>query len=183
MKKEGEGNMNEQAKKKLENDLKRYWKNIQKIEALKRAFEKIENDIRDLRGVLAEKEDLIPSPAQLKFIPGGGRGGSSEFTPIEQSLHLYEMNQARIYKKIQELRRRHFNIKCRISQVEYRMDWISYIARNYLDSYEQKVFEQCYCYCRSNSAVALALHCDEKTIRRKRDKILLTFYDFLRLRA
>lgn len=175
--------MDERAKRKLQHDLERYWKNTIKLEGLNRKLKYIEQNIRDLRGILAQKEDLVPSPGQLSFIPGGGRGGSSEFTPIERSMYMYEMNQARIYEKIQKLRRDEVRIKCRILQLEFRTNWIKFISENYLDVFERQVFEQCYCYRRSNIQVGIALKCDEKTVRRNREKIINTFYEFLRLKA
>lgn len=175
--------MNDATKVNLENSLRGYWKNIQKLYGLYNSLQNIDKNIQDLRGILAEKEDLIPSPNQMRFIPGGGRGGSTEFTPIEQAALMYEMNQTKIYEKIQQLRARKVKIKWRILDLENKTDWITYIQNVHLDKFEQQVFEQCYAYRRSNVQVGIALNCDESTVRRKREKILCTFYEFLRLRA
>jgi hypothetical protein len=175
--------MDEQARTKLEKDLRGYWKNVLRLEGLTNALKNIEKNIQDLRGILAEKEDLIPSPTQLSFTPGGGHGGSMEFTPVERSAAIYEMNQEKIYLKIQELRRVWINKKLKIAELEFKIDWTHYVCEVHLDDFEKKVFEQCYCYRRSNVQVGIALTCDESTIRRKREKILLTFYEFLKLRA
>ncbi|SMB95463.1 hypothetical protein SAMN00017405_0409 [Desulfonispora thiosulfatigenes DSM 11270] len=175
--------MNKDTKRQLENSLKRFWKNKQRLEGLYVAAEKIEKEIREFRGILAEKEDLLPSPGQMRFTPGGGHGGSSEFTPIERASYMYEMNQAKIFEKIQNLRKIKIKLKCRIMQLESKIDWVEYIANTHLDDFEKAVFEQCYLYQRSNIGVGITLNCGEATVRRTRERILSRFHEFLKVRA
>lgn len=175
--------MNYETRAKLEKTLRDYWKKKQKLEALNRKLKQIEKEIALFRGIYAEKEELIPSPSQIRFIPGGGRGGSSEFTPVERLVLLYEKNQLDIYKKIEELRKEKYRTIDRIKQTEMAIDWIEYIVKNHLDKFEKEIFEQCYCYRRSNIQVGIALSCDEATVRRKREKILAIFNEFLRVKV
>lgn len=175
--------MNYETRGKLEKTLRDYWKKKQKLEALNRKLKHIEKEIALFRGIYAEKEELIPSPSQISFTPGGVRGGSSEFTPIEKAVQIYEMNQAKIYEKIQYLRKQKIRIKWRIIQLENNIAWIEYILENHLDDFERQICEQCYCYNRSNIQVGIELNCDEATVRRKREKILGTFNEFLRVKV
>ncbi|KJS85125.1 MAG: hypothetical protein JM58_09095 [Peptococcaceae bacterium BICA1-8] len=174
--------MNFEAKDKLERKLKGYWKSKQKLESLHRALEKLDKDIAVLRGILAEKDELIPSPSQISFTPGGGRG-SSEFTTVERSAMLYESTQEMLKTKIEQLRQNRLRKQMRIMETEYTIDIFEYIIANHLDEEEVKVFEQCYLYNRNNIQVGKALNCDESTIRRKREKILTVFYELLKIRA
>ncbi|QNB45853.1 hypothetical protein BR63_05700 [Thermanaerosceptrum fracticalcis] len=175
--------MNQEAKEKLERTLREYWKSKQKLWGLERGLELVEKEIKRCRTILAEKEDLIPSPTQLSFTLGVAGGGSCEFTPVERTLQLYEMTQISLIQRIKELRQKQAQLSQRIFKIRFSNDWIDYIAENHLDDFERKIFEQCYAYGRSNIQVGIALNCDEATVRRKREKILLTFYEFLRIRA
>jgi peroxiredoxin family protein len=170
------------AKIKLERKLKSYWKSKQKLQNLQRTLEKIDKDISTLRGILAEKDELIPSPLQISFTPGGGRG-YSEFTPVEKSVVMYQANQEILQRKIEQLRQKKLKIQLRIMSIEYSTDIFDYISKNYLDDEELEIFEQCYLYCRNNIQVGKALNCDESTVRRKREKILSVFNEFLKIRA
>lgn len=174
--------MNQEARIKLEKTLRNYWKNKQRLWGLNRELELIDKEIYSLREILTEKDGLIPSPAQLSFTYGGGRG-TSEFTPIERALQMYDLNQATLMAKIEELRKKKVQIRLRILQMEQSNDWIDYIAETQLDDFERLCFEKCYAYRWSNIQVGIDLKCDESTIRRTREKILLVFYEFLRIRA
>ncbi|MFZ7103342.1 MAG: hypothetical protein ACOWWO_11905 [Peptococcaceae bacterium] len=174
--------MNKEVKLKLERVLKDFWKKKQKIEMLERKLKFVEKEIQSLRVILSEKEELIPSPAQAKFIAGGGRGGSSEFTPVEKAVQAYLKNQVELVNKIDEGLKEKYELLSKINQYRMEIDWIEHIADNYLDDFERQAFEQCYCYRRSNIQVGIALNCGEATIRRKREKILARFQEFLVLK-
>lgn len=176
--------MDTEIKKKLERTLAQYWKDKQKLYYLYSSLEKIENEIKVMLGILKDKEDLLPSPApvQLSFTPGAPVG-YCEFTSVERSLEMYNLQQQKIREKIDRLLERKAKIRWRIIQKEHSAGWIKHVAENFLNQEERTIFEQCYGYGRSNIQVAIALDYEETTIRRKREKILGVFYQFLRLKA
>jgi hypothetical protein len=166
--------MDKHVKLKIELYFRCYWRNILRLKSLNIAIINIEKAIRELRNTLAKNNDLISLEQH---------GNVLNFTQMEKSISIYQSNQNKIHEKIKYLRKVWINKKIRVTELEYEIDRMKYIFDFHLNDIEKNVFEQCYCYRRSNVKIGQALLCDESTIRKKKEKILLTFYELLRLIA
>ncbi|MBO8169329.1 MAG: hypothetical protein H0Z35_09130 [Thermoanaerobacteraceae bacterium] len=165
--------MEERVFQKVERMLYRYWGKKKQIERLQKSLATVEQHIKDIRVILSDKEELYPSLGVIGkyMVVVGGQGGGGHGDPVDDTYSEFTRTLEQLRRQLADLNRRRVKLKLRIFKLEQEIDGIEF-AIGELEELEQKIVEQRYFYKRSNVQIGLALHCDEKTIRRKREEII-----------
>lgn len=157
----------------VEGILYRYYRKKQQIQRLKKSLNTIEEQIKDIRRILSDKEALRPSLGIVGkyMIVVGGEGGGFHSDPVDRTYQMHIKTIEQLQNKLSELMQRKIKLKMRIFKLEQEIDGIEF-AIGELSEIEKKIVEQKYFYKRSNVQIGIAINCDEATVRRKRKEIV-----------
>lgn len=176
--------MNEPAIKGMESTLQKYYRKIEELHVKKRALETVEKNADELKRMLLDVNQLIPSNgtvAKYSQVGGGQAGGISD--PTAHAYNEFARSVEQYQRELVVLLQKRIKLKMEIMQLESSIEGIGF-ALNLLDPVEKTICEQYYGLRRkSNLQIGLALNMDEKTIRYRRKIINQKLSDYLKVRA
>lgn len=136
---------------------------------------RIEAEIDELdRQIIAIEKQMyaqgLPSVGVANY-SGMPAGGSGDTTSVERAVlyredrqtHLQELHSRKVGTRDERMERL-FALREETAPVEY--------AYQQLEQRDQHIFTQRYFYARPNEAIALQLHCDERTVRRRKSGMI-----------
>jgi hypothetical protein len=174
--------VDEVAIKKMEKTLRDYYRKLEELESKKAAIAAIEKNEREVRGVLLDADQLIPSKGMVtrySAAAGGGNGFVSD--PTAQGYQEFTKSIEKFQNELVVLIQRKIKLKMQIMQIESSTDGITF-ALNLLEPLERKICEEYYGLRRkSNLQIGLALNLDEKSVRYRRKVINQKLADYLRV--
>lgn len=174
--------MEERLFTKTEKILYGYYKKREELYRKQKALETVEQNIADIRRILAEADDLIPSfgiVGKYQTVVGG-TGGGSVSDPTERIYSEYVRTIEDFERELAQLIKRKIKLKMRIMTLQTEIEGIEF-ALGLLEEQEKKIAEQKYYYKRSNLQIGLALKMDESTVRYQRRLIVEKMARYLRV--
>lgn len=156
---------------KTEGLLYSYFKKKQRTQLLLARLDKINKQMIDVRNILMDKDELVPSlgvVGNYMILVAAGGGSNSK---VEQTYNQYEMTLDDLRNELVKLAREKIKVKMKIMQLESETEGVEF-ALSTLTDMERKVVEQKYLYQRSNVQIGIALGFEEGTIRYKRRAIV-----------
>ncbi len=163
--------MEEELYRRVERILYSYYRKLQEVARKKQALATVENHIKDIRRLLVDADELIPSlgmTGKYAVAVGGSRGLGS---PTENIYQLHSRTVGHLQNQLAKLMHRKVKLKMRIMRLEVETEGITFIL-GFLEDVERDIVEQRYCYKRSNLQIGMALGMDESTVRYKRQAII-----------
>lgn len=174
--------MDDAVMREMEATLRSYYKKIEELQGKRRALETVEKNAEDVRRLLQDANQLVPSNgtvAKYSFAAGGPSRMVSD--PTAQAYQEYSRTVENLQRELVMLLPKKMKLKMQIIQLEAAVDRIGF-ALNLLDPIERTICEQYYGLRRkSNLQIGLALNMDEKTIRYRKKSISKKLSEYLRL--
>ncbi len=168
--------------KKTERMLYNYYRKKEGLLRNKKALETTEKHIQDIRLILMDADELIPSFGVIGnymcMVGGTGKGITGD--PTVRRFDEHHKSIEDLQDELARLIRRKIKLKMRIMKLEAEMDGIEF-ALGLLDEEERNIAEQKYLYKRSNIQVGIALGMDESTVRYRRNAFVQKVAKSLRI--
>lgn len=176
-------NMNDTAMKGMEAALRSYYRKLDERQVKKRALEAVEKNAEDIRRILLDVNQLIPSKGTVSsYRPVTGGGSGLVCDPTAQAYAEFTRSMERSQRELVVLLEKKIRLKMEIMHLESSIEGIGF-ALNLLDPVERMICEQYYGLKRkSNLQIGLALNMDEKTIRYRRKNINQKLSDYLKVK-
>lgn len=170
--------------KKMEKTLRSYYRKQEEVRAQKRVLESIEKNEQEIRCVLLDINQLIPSGGTVaKYCTAAGGGNGYVSDPTSRSYHEYTQSVEKLQGELVVLLKDKMKLKMHIMQLEASLDGITF-ALNLLDPLERQICEQYYGLKRkTNLQIGLALNLDEKSIRYRRKNINQKLNEYLHVKV
>ncbi len=176
--------VDELAIKNMEKILRGYYRKQEELQSKKAAIESVEKNEREIRCILLDANQLIPSKGTVTFYSaaaGGGNGLISD--PTAQSYQEFTKSVEKFQNELVVLLQKKIKLKMQIMQLVSSMDGITF-ALNLLDPLERKICNEYYGLKRkSNLQIGLALNLDEKSVRYRRKNINQKLIEYLRIKG
>ncbi|UWG96405.1 LuxR C-terminal-related transcriptional regulator [Dehalobacter sp. DCM] len=167
----------------VEDILEAYYRKLDEIQVKEIVIKTIEKNVGELRRMLLDVNELVPSKDVISVYGGilGGAGYVCEASA--QSYPALKPPKDRIEKELVKLRQRRIKLKMQIVYLESAIEGISF-AMSLLDPIDRTICEGCYgLKGKSNMQISQELNMDEKTIRNRRKKIMLKLTMYLHLNS
>ncbi len=175
--------MDEALFHKTEGILYRYYRKLQDLERKRKALAGTEKRIAEVRKLLAEADDFIPSFGMignyLAVVGGKSDGPPADHTARAYDAYTYSVE--RLTDELARLGKRRISLKLRIMTLEAETEGIEF-AIGLLEPEERRIVEQKYLYRRSNLQIGMALGMDESTVRYRRQAIVEKVAKWLRVK-
>lgn len=176
--------MDDAAIKSMEKTLRTYYRKREELQNKKESIEGIEKNMREIRGILLDANQLVPSKGTVtnySLVGGGGNGYISD--PTAQTYQEFTKSVEKFQDELMVLVQKKINLKMQVMQIEASIAGITF-ALNLLDPLEQKICLEYYGLKRkSNLQIGLALNMDEKSVRYRRKIINQKLIDYLRIKT
>lgn len=176
--------MDEAAIKNMEKTLRNYYRKREEIESKRVEIEAVEKHEREIRGILFDADQLIPSKGsvrQYQAMAGGGNGWIND--PTAQNYQEFARSVENFQNKLVVLMQKKMKLKMQIMQLESSTDGIAF-ALNLLDPLEKKICDGYYgLKKKSNLQIGLALNLDEKSVRYRRKIINQKLIEYLKVKV
>lgn len=167
--------MDAQVFRETEKLLHRYWKKKMRIERLRAIIQQVQDQAGEIAAELAEAN---PVPRVVTRYSGGPAAPTGTTKGLDTAVAKYDNLLFDLQAKYLDLRRRAWRLKLRVSQLEAEIAGVA-TAVDQLTEDEQKIVEYRYLYQWSNYAIGQVMSFNEKTIRKKHQKIVTTVADSL----
>lgn len=176
--------MDDVAIKNMERKLRSYYRKLEELQIKKNAITAIEKNEREIRCILVDANQLIPSKGIVtKYSAAAGSGSGYINDPTAQSYNEFARSVEKFQNELVGLIQNKMKLKMQILQLESSIDGITF-ALNMLDTLEHTICEQYYGVKRkSNLQIGLVLNMDEKTIRYRRKIINQKLIEYLRIKV
>lgn len=165
--------MDKELFRKVEGMLYRYYRKLQDLGRKKKALAGTEKRIAEIKKLLIEANNFIPSFGMvgnyLAVIGGKSDGPLADHTVRAYDVYTHSVDQ--LMGKLAQLEKRRISLKLRIMTLETEIEGIEF-AISLLDPEERQIVEQKYMYQRSNLQIGMALGLDESTVRYRRQAIV-----------
>lgn len=175
--------MNDMAMKGMETILRNYYRKLEELQVKRRALEAVEKNAEDIRKILSDVNQLIPSNgtvAKYNVAAGGSKGRISD--PTAQAYNEFARSMEKSQMELVVLLEKKIKLKMEIMHLEASIEGISF-ALDVLDAVERAICEQYYGLKRtSNLQIGLALGMDEKTVRYRKRNITQKLSNYLRIK-
>ncbi len=176
--------MDEVAIKHMEKTLRSYYRKLEELQYKKNALEVLEKNEHDIRCILLDANQLIPSKgtvAHYSTAAGGGSGYISD--PTVQTYQEFTKSVEKFQNELVVLIQKKIKLKMQVIQLESAIDGITF-AMNLLEPMERKICDDYYGIKRkSNLQIGLALNMDEKSVRYRRKIINQKLVEYLRVKV
>lgn len=164
--------MDKELFRKTEGLLYTYWKKKQRIQLLRARLDNLNKHMTDIRNILADKDELVPSIGiignYMTVVAAGGGSGNSK---VESAYNQYAKTIDDLREELVKIAREKIRLKMKVMQLEAETEGVEFVIST-LSDMEKKIVEQKYLYQRSNVQIGVALGFEEGTIRYKRRSIV-----------
>ncbi|KUO59012.1 MAG: hypothetical protein APF84_05765 [Gracilibacter sp. BRH_c7a] len=175
--------MDDTVIKEMESTLQRYYRKIEELQSKRKALETVEKNADDIRRILLDVNQLIPSNgtvANYNLIVAESSGRVYDTTA--QAYNEFSRSVEKFERELVTLLQKKIKLKMQIMQLEASLEGIGF-ALNLLDPLDRTICEQYYGVKRkSNLQIGLSLNMDEKSIRYRKKIINQKLSEYLKVR-